>query len=207
MGREPLPPAPRRPAVSLPGAVRAYAAHPDPLTAACNILALMVASNQPFYPFYLWWGVGGDWPVAFLTLLSTPFFLAVPLVARRHALAGRLLLPATGIANTMLSARAFGAPSGVELFLIPCALIALLAVRREEGRAGAAIILPLLVAAVVLGHQDGAPFGRFDAEAYRHFRAINHVSVAMLTLLILWSLLRARLASRPLTATATAIDT
>lgn len=172
-----------------------YAAHPDPLTAACNLLALMVASNQPFYPFYLWWGVGGDWPVAFWTLLSTPFFLAVPAVARRHALAGRLLLPMTGIANTMLSARAFGTASGVELFLIPCALIAMLALRRSEWPAGlAAMLPPLLLAGALHGH-DGAPLGRFDGDQYRSLMTINSLSVATLSFLILWTLLRARRAA------------
>lgn len=84
--------------------VAAYAAHDDPMVAACNLVALVVASNQPFYPLYVYWAVSDHvWPT-FLTFLSTPFFLAVPAVARRYSKTGRALLPLAGIGNTILSA-------------------------------------------------------------------------------------------------------
>lgn len=54
------------------------------MVAACNLIALVVASNQPFYPLYVYWAVSGDvWPT-FFTFLSTPLFLAVPVVAKRY---------------------------------------------------------------------------------------------------------------------------
>lgn len=61
---------------------RAYAHHPDPRVAAANVISLLVASNQPFYPLYLFWLVSADISAAWFTFLSTPFFLAVPVVAR-----------------------------------------------------------------------------------------------------------------------------
>ena len=37
--------------------VGAYTAHPDPRVASCNSIALLVASNQPFYPLYVYFSV------------------------------------------------------------------------------------------------------------------------------------------------------
>ncbi|MDH7640509.1 hypothetical protein [Sphingomonas oryzagri] len=173
-----------------------YAAHSDPLTAACNRIALLVASNQPFYPLYLWWIVGGDWPVACWTFLSTPFFACLPVVARRNAVAGRIMLPLTGIANGILSTKAFGETSGVELFLIPCGLIACLAFRREEWRVAAVLLGVTLGAGLLHGHY-GDPLGRFTAPEYAHFLRLNVMSVAALSAVIVWSLSRARASSAP----------
>ena len=165
--------------------------HSDVLTAAATRLAHLVAWNQPLYPAYLWWLVGGDWQVGFWTFLSTPFFAAAPLVARRHALAGRAMVPVTGAANGLLSAKLFGAASAVELFLIPCALIALLGFRRREWRV--ALGVWALIAAVALAHGHyGAPVGRFDAAQYARLRRLNLYSVVALSLVIVWSLGSAR---------------
>jgi hypothetical protein len=158
----------------------------DPVTAACGRIALLVASSQPLYPFYVRWLVGGDWRVAFWTFLSTPFFAAVPLLARRRPAAARALLPATGIANGIVSAKAFGTASAVELFLIPCALIAALACSGWVRIA----LLAATAGAALLHCCYGAPLGRFDAE--QSFRALNLYSVAVLTAVILWQLIRAR---------------
>jgi hypothetical protein len=197
MGRESLSPASGiRSRVNLLCRLSDYAAHPDPLTAACNRIALLVASNQPFYPLYLWWIVGGDWRVACWTFLSTPFFAAVPALARRNALAGRAMLPLTGIANGILSAKAFGEPSGVELFLIPCGLIACLAFRHSEWRAGAVLFFATAIAGLLHGHY-GMPLGRFNASEYAHFLRLNATSVVALSVLILWTLSRARASSAP----------
>ena len=85
-----------------------YAKGSDPLTNAAGVIALVVAGNQPFYPLFLYAVVGGAASPAWLTLLSTPFFAAVPAVARRHSRAGRALRPLVGPANTVLSVRLFG---------------------------------------------------------------------------------------------------
>jgi hypothetical protein len=71
--------------------------------------------------------------VAYWTFLPTPFFACVPVVARRNAVAVRNLLPLIGIANGILSTKAPGVASGVELFLIPCRLIACLAFGAKSG--------------------------------------------------------------------------
>jgi len=69
---------------------------------------------------------------SFLTFLSTPFFAAVPMVMRRSPLGGRCLMLAAGIGNTVLCRHAFGPGSGVEVFLFPCLVLALLLFRRSE---------------------------------------------------------------------------
>jgi len=115
-------------------AVERYADHPDPLVVASNWIALVVASNQPFYPLFVEWtaGEGGSW--AMLTWLSTPFFLAVPALSRASSPAGRALLPLAGLANTLLAQTLFGLGSGVALFLAPCLVLAGLVFRPAERR-------------------------------------------------------------------------
>jgi len=167
--------------------LRAYAAHPDPRAESCNWIALVVASNQPVYPLYLLWIVGGDWWISVVTFVSTPFFLAVPAMARRHPIQGRMLLPLAGIGNGVVSAKAFGVASGVELFLIPCALIGLLAFSRREWRA-TALVLAAAGAALLLHDHYGMPLGRFDGDEYAAFVRLNAYSAAGLSVVALWSL-------------------
>lgn len=162
-------------------ALRAYAAHPDPLAAAANFIALLVASNQPFYPLYLWWLVSERIEPAFYTFLSTPFFLAVPALARRSALAGRALLPLVGIGNTVLCAKLFGVQSAVEIFLIPCAVLALLLFRPKERLAGFAIAGLAFLCFLFLHGRYGAPAVSYSAAEYEALMRLNAVSAAALT--------------------------
>ena len=134
--------------------IAAYAAHDDPMVAACNLIALVVASNQPFYPLYVYWTVSDHvWATVF-TFLSTPLFMAVPAVARRYSKTGRALLPIAGMANTILSARVFGPPSGVDIFLIPCALIAATFFRASERPIAFALIGAVNLILRTLGHRQ-----------------------------------------------------
>jgi hypothetical protein len=167
--------------------ISAYAAHSDPRAAACNMIALVVAWNQPLYPFYIAWLVGGDPWSACWTFLSTPFFVAVPFVSRRSCTAGRAMLPVVGIANGIVSAKAFGTSSGVELFLLPCVFIAALAFRPSEWRISVAVIL-LALASLGLHDAYGTSFGRFSDADYGRFFHLNAWSVATLTAFVLWRL-------------------
>src|ERR1700760_1961372 len=95
---------------------RNYKSNPDPLAALANTVALVVASNQPFYPLYLHAIVGRSaWP-AWITLLTMPLFAAIPAVAKRSSLAGRVMLPTVGTANGILAVKLIGTSTGVELF-------------------------------------------------------------------------------------------
>ena len=73
-------------------ALGAYLASDDPLVAASNTIAFLLACNLPLYPLTLWLVTGEHAMVTFLAALNAPVFLAVPFVSRRHPLAGRVLL-------------------------------------------------------------------------------------------------------------------
>ncbi len=165
-------------------AIHDYAADEDPLVSAGNTIALVVASNQPFFPLTILWAVSDSiWP-SFFTFLSTPFFLAVPAVARRSSLAGRALLPLTGIANTILSAKLFGEASGVELFLGPCIMIAALLFRQSERLFMLVIVAMTILVFFSLQGRYGTPFHTYTSEEYSRFLRINAFSVATLTVFI-----------------------
>lgn len=183
MGRQPLSPGAGR-RVSIVSAVRAYAAHPDPRAAACNTIALSVLSSQPTYPLYVLWLVHGDWQVAWLTLVSSPLFAAVPAIARRDAMAGRVALVLVGIFNTLVGVEAFGTASGVALFLAPIAMIAGMAFRRSERRTMLALIGSTLVVFAVLQSMTVTPLGRFDADQYRAFFNLNAWSAGVLVAIV-----------------------
>lgn len=166
--------------------LRDYAAHRDPVTAACNRIALLVASNQPTYPLYIAWLVGGEWWVACVTFLSTPCFIAVPALARSHALCGRALLVLAGVGNAMLAAKALGVASGVELFLIPTSLIALLAFRRAP-KVMVALLAINLGAALMHGHY-GAAWAHMPSAGRDALLRLNASSAGILSIILAWTL-------------------
>lgn len=162
----------------------AYAANDDPLVASCNFIALVVASNQPFYPLYVYWTVSEHISPTFLTFLSTPLFLAVPAVARRWPKFGRALLPLTGMANTVLSASVFGAASGVEIFLIPCAFIAAAFFRSSERLLALTLVGLALIIYLGLGGLYGSPMHLYSPAEYQAFSRLNAMSAGTLTVFV-----------------------
>jgi hypothetical protein len=166
------------------GRLASYARSDDPLVAATNFIALIVVSNQPFYPLYVRLFVGDDGWASLLTFLSTPFFIAVPCVARRSSLAGRAMLPVAGIANSLFCAKIFGQASGVELFLCPCAMIAGMAFRADERKIMLAVIGLAFAGFMALHGRYGAPVHLFSDDEYARFVSMNAVSVGALIALI-----------------------
>lgn len=164
--------------------LRAYATVDDPLAGIAATVALVVVGNQPFYPLYLHAIAGWSaWPV-WLTLASTPVFVAVPAVARWNSLAGRLLLPVVGVANTLIAVKAVGRESGLDLFLLPCALLAAVLVRPHERLASLPVLALPFAAYLWLGGLVGAPLVVFPAEQQAAMLTVNAVSVASLVVLI-----------------------
>lgn len=160
---------------------RAYAYHPDARVAAANMISLLVAANQPFYPLYLFWLVSTDITAAWFTFLSTPFFLAVPALARWNSVVGRALLPVAGIGNTVLSSWLFGTASAVEIFLLPCGIIALLLFRPRERVVGLALAMLAFGVFLLLHDAYGQPLAQYDAAQYAALARLNLVSAGMLT--------------------------
>lgn len=182
MGGQPLPPAAE---VKFLGWLRAYSAHEDPAASVCNFVALVVGWNGPFYPVYLIALAGGSIAApALLTMLATPFFLAIPLLSQRSSLAGRLGLPLIGTVNTLWCIKLLGSATAVGLFLLPCVVLATLLFRRRE--------LPwLLFAAAVPVAARLIPDAVFDpplialsAAATARVASLNIGSVATLTVLL-----------------------
>ena len=129
MGRQPLPLAAH---IGMIAWLRRYADHEDPLVAAGNFVALVLAWNQPFYPLYLWFILGRDAWIGLPDTLSGFVFFAIPGVARRHPLLGRALLPVAGMLNVVLCMKLLGEASGIWLLLFPCIMLAALLFRWRE---------------------------------------------------------------------------
>ena len=191
MGRKPLSPTPSlTPGLSMNlsrymwDRIAAYAAHDDPMVAACNLIALVVASNQPFYPLYVYWTVSEHVWVTVFTFLSTPLFMAVPAVARRYSKTGRALLPIAGMANTILSARVFGPASGVEIFLIPCVLIAATFFRASERPIAFVLIGAAFLIYLGLNGMYGTPLHIYTTSEYHAFSRLNAMSAGTLCVFV-----------------------
>jgi hypothetical protein len=160
--------------------VVAYGANPDPRVASCNTIALLVASNQPFYPLYVYLAVSPHIAPTFLTFLSTPFFLAVPALSRRSPAFGRALLPLTGLANVVVSAKAFGAASGVAIFILPCALIAAAFFRPSERILAFALLAVALAIFLGIDSYASAPVHTYSQAEYAAFVRLNAWSAGAL---------------------------
>jgi hypothetical protein len=183
MGGQPLP-AETGAGVRVLSALRAYTANPDPLAAAANLVALVVVGNQPFYPLYIRWLVGPDIAPAFWTFLSTPFFAAVPWVARRNGLAGRVMMVVVGSLNSFFCVKIFGEASGTALFLFPCLALGGLLFRKGERLVSLALLGAILAGLAFLHGHYGPPLHVYTAEEYADFFQMNALSVATLTAFI-----------------------
>ncbi|KAF0132301.1 MAG: hypothetical protein FD152_1998 [Xanthobacteraceae bacterium] len=161
-----------------------YAGHGDPRTAVANTVAMLVASNQPFYPLYLYWAVSPTiWP-AFATFLSTPLFLAVPALARRDSRLGRAGLLVAGIGNTLLCRFVFGASSGVDAFLMPCIVLSVLLFRRRERWVGFAFAAVCYAIYLLPDAWLGAPFHVYGPDEIGALQRLNFLSAAGLTAVV-----------------------
>jgi hypothetical protein len=159
---------------------QAYAAHSDRRTALANLVALLIVSNQPLYPLYVYWLVGAPAWVTLVSFLSTPFFFAVPAVARRNSLAGRVLLCLTGTFNTALCVWAVGEASGVAMFYFACILIGVLMFRASEWIPMAVCTALPMATYWLLRSRLGPPLHLFSAEEYASLVTLHAVSVGSL---------------------------
>jgi hypothetical protein len=165
--------------------LRAYAANDDGVAAAGNLVALVLAGNQPFYPLYVVIvGGAGGMPWVLLTMVSLPFFLVVPKIARRHPLLGRVALCLITTINTVFCTWVLGERSGTELFLLPCATLAGLLFRPSERL----LMLPLagfpVLSYWILHGRYGAPPYLYPLDSYDALSAMNAVSAGMISIFL-----------------------
>lgn len=95
----------------------------DPLTQASITVAWVILLNKPFYPLYIWYLVGSGVSASLATLIAMPFYLAIPLIARRSPFLARVALPIVGTLDTFFETKLFGHASGTELFFAACIML------------------------------------------------------------------------------------
>lgn len=158
-------------------------AHPDPLTRAANVIALMLAGNQPFYPLTLAVAVGGPWWQAWTVMLAMPCYVAVLPLSRRAPCRARALMVATSIANVAASSLLLGGASGLSVLFLPCAGLAAMLFRTGE-RAWMLALVGLSIAGWLLAAVHPAPLlaagPGFDPAQYAAMTRLNAISALAL---------------------------
>ena len=165
--------------------LRAYASSDEPLAAAGNTIALVLAGNTPFYPVYVVAIAGADgMPALLMTLCVFPFFLLVPAISRQSPLLGRVVLSLAGTANTVFCTWLLGEKSGTELFLIPCITLSSLLFGAGE-RLWMLLLAGLPLAAYILLHGHyGSPPHLYSDEGYAGLFSMNAISVGTLSIFL-----------------------
>lgn len=162
-----------------------YASNDEPLAAAGNKVALVLAGNTPFYPMYALGLVGSEgMPALLMTLFSFPFFAVVPAISRRHPLLGRATLSIVGSVNTVFCTWLLGERSGTELFLIPCITLASLLFGTGE-RVWMLLLAALPLGAYILLHGHFVPPPHlYQDGAYSALFSMNAISVGTLSIFL-----------------------
>ena len=166
-------------------------AHPDPRVAITSKVAMIVVGNQPFYPLYLWLILGRPGWIGCATWLTTPVFAAVPIVARRNATAGRVLMCAIGLANTVLCQILLGTASGVGWFALACAALAAASFHRRELWVAVALVAACALVALAAWALIGPPVLPLGAAALASLVKLHLVSVGSLLIVIAYFRIRA----------------
>lgn len=152
----------------------------DPLTQASITISWVIILNKPFYPLYVWWLLGTGVATSALTLVSIPFFLAIPLAAGRSGFYPRLALPLLGTLDTVFETWIFGRASATILFLAPCIMLAALSFRAGEKwyqRGLACLIYASFAASWWL---IAAPIFPWNADQLQTLMGVNAFAVASL---------------------------
>ena len=161
----------------------------DPTLRLAGAVSFVVATNQPFYPLYVWWVAGASAAVpSMVTWISTPFFAAVPAAGRRSAGAGKILLLAAGIGNTAVCSLLLGAGSGVELFYLPCLMLAYALFEERRFRIAALAASLIVVAGVmtVVRSVDGPAYAPAGNAALVRLHALSVAGLMIVVAYRLW---------------------
>lgn len=152
----------------------------DPLTEATVTVAWVIVANKPFYPLYVWYLVGSGVTASLLTLVSAPFFLAIPFIARRSPIVARIMLPVIGTLDTMFETKLFGTASGTELFLAACMMLAALSFRGEERWSQRGLVAFIFGAFLITRNWTGAPLHGWSESELSILFNLNAYAVASL---------------------------
>ena len=166
--------------------LRAYAASDDPYISTTNFIAMVLAWNQPYYPFYVWWIAGREaWVTAPFALAFLPFF-AIPAITRRAPLLGKMALVVVATGNVVFCSALLGEAAGIQLLFLPCGtLAAMLFSWRERFVMLAMTALPLATWLLTRGRFDDPPV-HFPAPIYASLFTLNAVSAGVLMVFFGW---------------------
>lgn len=161
-------------------ALRRMTAHRDPRMAYGNMIALLVGSNQPFFPLTLYAVLGDAARPSLWGVLSTFVFCAMPIVARRDPMQAKILLSLYASLHTAGYAVLMGQGAGFELFFLPCILLAALLFPARQKVIGWSLCAVPLLLYLVLQRLQIHPHS-YSGETVATLWQINAVSVACLT--------------------------
>ncbi len=172
-----------------------HVAAPNRLTTLANTGATLIWTHLPFYPLLVWWAVGRPiWP-ATIIFITEPLFFCVPLVSRRHPTLARVLFVVFGIANTLLSVKAFGWQSDVGWFLLPCLLIAATFFTMAEWAVSGPLSLATGLSTLLL-RRLGVPLHTYTPTQYADFANLNHWCVGCLAAYLVYVAAKRQIATR-----------
>ena len=118
------------------------------------------------------------------TIATAPLYALIPALAKRSAWGARLALPLVGLADTLYSTKLMGPPAGTELFLFPCALLAIVGFSAGEAIASRTLVIVIYCASLALHGRYGAPLQDWASEDLGRLFALNAFSAASLTAFI-----------------------
>ncbi|MDO6966638.1 hypothetical protein [Rhizobium alvei] len=152
----------------------------DPLTRATVTIAWVILLNKPFYPLYVWYLTGDGLFASLGTLLGTPFFLAIPFLARHSPLAARIALPVVGTLDTLFETKLFGSASGTDLYFAACIMLVALSFRAHELWWQRGLTAFVFLVFVVSRYGIGAPLHVWSSEDLATLLNLNTFAVASL---------------------------
>jgi hypothetical protein len=132
--------------------------------------------------------IGWDHTGAWLTMLASPLFLAVPALSRASPRAGRAALPLIGITNTILCAALFGPASGIALFLLPCIVLAILVPQADERRLALLLAGLAIACMIILTEVSFSGLMVVSPSGAASLARLNLLSVTTLTAFVAFSL-------------------
>lgn len=154
-------------------------------TQACVSTAWIILINKPFYPLYVWALIGAHAALlSCATLLLAPLYFVVPYLAHGTEWRARLALPLVGLGDTIYATKMIGPAAGTELFLLPCALLAIVGFSAREAFTCRVLVVVLYLVYAALHGRYGGPLQDWAPDELARLFSLNGFAVASLVAFI-----------------------